>query len=113
MEGGCRTLRGVCASDGERMSRSAPHQGVPTVSRFRGITIYMYHDDHEPPHFHARHAGTEVKIAIHTAKTLEGDLRRPQIRLVRRWAALHRSELLENWDRARAYDTLRTIQPPS
>jgi hypothetical protein len=30
--------------------------GVPTISRFMGIVIAMFFDDHGPPHFHARHA---------------------------------------------------------
>jgi hypothetical protein len=29
---------------------------VPAVSRFLGIVIAMFFDDHGPPHFHARHA---------------------------------------------------------
>jgi hypothetical protein len=28
---------------------------LPTISRFFGISIAMYFDDHGPPHFHARH----------------------------------------------------------
>jgi hypothetical protein len=31
-------------------------QDVPTISRFMGIAIAMFFDDHGPPHFHARHA---------------------------------------------------------
>ena len=26
---------------------------MPRVSAFYGIVIWMYHDDHNPPHFHA------------------------------------------------------------
>ena len=26
---------------------------MPTISRFYGILIQMYFDDHNPPHFHA------------------------------------------------------------
>ena len=26
---------------------------MPSISRFFGIVIYMYPDDHNPPHFHA------------------------------------------------------------
>ena len=26
---------------------------MPELSRFLGISIYMYNDDHYPPHFHA------------------------------------------------------------
>jgi len=27
---------------------------MPEISRFHGIVIAMFHDDHESPHFHAR-----------------------------------------------------------
>jgi hypothetical protein len=37
---------------------------VPTISRFFGITIAMFFDDHGPPHFHARHAaGSALNLA--------------------------------------------------
>jgi len=26
---------------------------MPEISRFLGIVIYMYFNDHNPPHFHA------------------------------------------------------------
>ncbi len=30
---------------------------MPEVSRFFGIVIMMYYNDHAPPHFHARYGG--------------------------------------------------------
>jgi len=36
---------------------------VPAISRFFGIVIAMYFDDHGPPHFHARHAEGSAKSA--------------------------------------------------
>ncbi|MGH9801008.1 MAG: DUF4160 domain-containing protein, partial [Blastocatellia bacterium] len=29
---------------------------MPVVSRFFGIIISMYYNDHQPPHFHIRYA---------------------------------------------------------
>jgi Domain of unknown function (DUF4160) len=84
---------------------------VPTISRFLGITIAMYFSDHDPPHFHAHHAGGEAKIRIDNLEVLEGDLPRRQIRLVLAWAELHRTELGENWHRARANERLLKIEP--
>jgi hypothetical protein len=34
---------------------------VPTISRFYGIDIFMWFNDHEPPHFHARYGAYEAK----------------------------------------------------
>jgi uncharacterized protein DUF2442/uncharacterized protein DUF4160 len=33
---------------------------VPTISRFFGIAIRMYFDEHAPPHFHAYYSGAGV-----------------------------------------------------
>lgn len=35
---------------------------MPEISRFYGIIIYMYLQDHNPPHFHARYEEYEIMI---------------------------------------------------
>jgi hypothetical protein len=55
---------------------------VPTISRFFGIAIAMFFDDHGPPHFHARHADGSAKIRIDTLEVIESTLARRQLRLV-------------------------------
>jgi hypothetical protein len=84
---------------------------VPTISRFFGITIMMFFDDHGPPHFHARHAGSNAKVRIDTMEVIESKLGRRQMRLVLAWAELHQEELAENWRLARAGETLQEIDP--
>jgi hypothetical protein len=84
---------------------------VPTISRFFGITIAMYFDDHAPAHFHARHADGNAKIQIDTLEVIASTLERPQLRFVLAWAELHQDELLENWRLARAGETLQEIEP--
>jgi hypothetical protein len=75
---------------------------MPTISRFFGIVIAMYFDDHGPPLFHARHADGAAKVRIDTLEPIETTLGRRQLRLVLAWAELHQAELLENWRLARA-----------
>ena len=84
---------------------------VPAISRFFGIVIAMYFDDHGPPHFHARHADGAAKIRIDTLEPIESSLARRQLRLVLAWAELHQDELLQNWRLARAGETLHEIDP--
>jgi Domain of unknown function (DUF4160) len=84
---------------------------VPTISRFFGIVIAMYFDDHGPPHFHARHATGEAKVRIDMLEAIESSLGRRQLRLVLAWAELHHDELVENWRRAHAGETLQPIPP--
>ena len=47
---------------------------VPTISRFYGIVIRMYFEDHAPPHFHALYSGDEAVIAIVDGAVLRGRL---------------------------------------
>jgi hypothetical protein len=84
---------------------------VPTISRFFGISIAMFFDDHGPPHFHARHAGATAKVRIDTLEVIESDMGRRQLRFVLAWAELHQQELSENWRRARAGETLWPVEP--
>jgi Domain of unknown function (DUF4160) len=84
---------------------------VPAISRFFGITIAMFFDDHGHPHFHARHSEGEAKIRIDNLEPIDSTLDRRQLRLVLAWAELHQDELHENWRRARAGETLLPIEP--
>jgi hypothetical protein len=90
---------------------SARIDEMPTISRFMGIVIAMYFDDHPPPHFHARSGEFSAKIRTDTLELLVGDLPRRELRLVLAWAELHASELQENWRRAREGETLLAIEP--
>lgn len=84
---------------------------MPTISRFFGIVISMYFDDHGHPHFHARHADGEAKVRVDNLEVIDSSLGRRELRLVLGWAELHQPELEENWRRARAGETLRPIEP--
>lgn len=74
---------------------------MPEVSRFFGIAIRFYYNDHEPAHFHAVYGEYEALIEIDTLAVLRGELPRRALALVLEWAALHRQELRTNWERAR------------
>jgi hypothetical protein len=84
---------------------------VPAISRFLGITIAMFFDDHDPPHFHARHADGSAKVRIDTLELIVSTLPLRQERFVLAWAELHQQELVENWSLARAGETLKEIEP--
>jgi hypothetical protein len=101
--------RPACFSPSDR--RALQDLDVPTISRFMGIVVAMFFDDHGPPPFHARHAEGSAKVRIDTVEVIDSSLPRRQLRLVLAWAALHQDELLENWRLARAGETLREIEP--
>ncbi len=84
---------------------------MPVVSRFFGIVIAFYWEDHLPPHFHAKYSGDEAMINIRTGEVLHGSLPRRAISLVDEWRTLHVGELLDNWERARQRQPLSYIEP--
>lgn len=84
---------------------------MPTISMFFGITIRMYFDDHEPPHFHAYYGDEGVAIAIGTLEVIAGRLPRRALVMVLEWAVEHRDELHENWVRAEEHEPLKKIEP--
>ena len=71
---------------------------MPTISAFFGILIRMYFNDHPPPHFHARYNEYEAVVAIDLLTVLEGGLPTRALSLVMEWAALHKAELLSDWE---------------
>jgi hypothetical protein len=84
---------------------------MPEISRFFGIVIRMYVNDHNPPHFHAAYGEFEALINIETMRIYQGDLPRRALGLVLEWAALHRGELQQDWSRARKGEPLQPIAP--
>ncbi len=56
---------------------------MPEISRFFGIIIRMYWNDHEPPHFHAIYGDFEALIEIETLAVFRGELPRRALVLVR------------------------------
>ena len=84
---------------------------MPEISRFYGIVIRMYWDDHNPPHLHAEYSGDEALIDIATRAVIAGRLRPRALGLVTEWTTLHREELQALWRRARNLEPLGGIEP--
>ncbi len=84
---------------------------MPTISAFYGILIQMFWLDHDPPHFYALYAEHEALIDIRSLEVLRGSLPPRALALVREWAAPHRDELMENWERCRRNERPMKIAP--
>ena len=83
---------------------------VPEISRFLGITIRMYQRDHGLPHFHAAYAEYGISVEVESG-IVYGIFPTRALRHVLEWAALHKEELLANWDSARQGKPIRRIAP--
>ncbi len=84
---------------------------MPEISRFFGIIIAMYYNDHSPPHFHVRYGQQKAIIEIQSLKILEGKLSSRVLGLVIEWASVHQAKLLQNWELARQQEPLESVQP--
>jgi hypothetical protein len=84
---------------------------MPTISQFFGIVIQMFLREHAPPHFHALYAEHEALIDIRTLDVIGGKLPRRAMALVLEWAALHRVELMEDWNLCQAKQMPKKIIP--
>ena len=71
----------------------------------------MNYNDHPPPHFHVRYVEQKAIVAIESPTLLEGQLSPRALGLVMEWAALHRQELLDDWNLARQQQPLNRIAP--
>lgn len=83
---------------------------MPIISQFFGISISMFWDDHNPPHFHAKYGEYEIVVAIQTGQ-VSGKFPARALGLVQEWRVLHETDLLEDWDLAAKKDRLKKIQP--
>ena len=84
---------------------------MPEISRFFGIVIRMYFDDHAPPHFHAEYGSDEALVGIETLSVLRGGLPPRALGLVMEWAALHRDDLRRLWRKAENLEPLEKVPP--
>ncbi|MBF0375940.1 MAG: DUF4160 domain-containing protein [Desulfamplus sp.] len=83
---------------------------MPIISKFLGIIISMYWNDHSPPHFHAKYGEYEITVNIHTG-VIEGRFPKRALRHVIEWYDFHKNELTENWEHCRKGEPLQPIEP--
>lgn len=71
---------------------------MPEISRFLGIVITMYFDEHNPPHFHVRYNEYQAVVEIQSLNLLAGKLPARVRGLVEEWAEQHQAQLLGMWN---------------
>lgn len=89
------------------------YQNMPTISRFAGLKVLMYYNDHAPPHIHVD-AGGDVQFVVNILnpsmppKILSRDAKRSLVK----WIENNEEELLANWHRAENGEELVKIPGP-
>ena len=71
---------------------------MPEISRFLGIIIFMYFDEHNPPHFHVKYNEYNAVMEIQSLNILAGYLPGKVRGLVEEWAEPNQEELLTMWN---------------
>lgn len=83
---------------------------MPEISRFLGIVIYMYYKEHFPAHFHAEYGSYTITVEIETG-IVQGKFPRRALSAVLEWYALHKDELIKNWESVLMMKPLDKIEP--
>jgi hypothetical protein len=84
---------------------------MPEISRFLGIVIRIYRDEHPPPHFHAIYNEFTAQISIRPACIIQGKLPPRILGYVTEWANLHQDELVACWLAAQTDQPVSKIDP--
>jgi len=84
---------------------------MPIISRFFGIVIRMFYDEHSPPHLHAEYQGNKAVLDFQ-GNIIKGNLKsRTATKLTREWIDIHVNELKEDWELAREGKEIKEIAP--
>jgi len=84
---------------------------MPEISRFFGIIVRMFYDDHNPPHFHVEFQGNKAVFDFQ-GNILKGNLKsKTATKLVREWIDIHQMELEEDWQLAQEGKEIKKIDP--
>ena len=83
---------------------------MPQVGADGEVVYYIYGDDHDPPHYHARGRGWGAAIRIADCVVLAGRLPKKHSRRVLRWCRRHSRALSSNWQLIRNHERPRRIR---
>ena len=83
---------------------------MPLITKFYGIIITMYWNDHLPPHFHAKFGEYKALFDL-DGNIIKGEFPSNQRKLVEAWVVLHKEELAADWELARESVPVLPIDP--
>jgi DNA-binding protein YbaB len=80
-----------------------------SVFIIRGILIYIYGFDHNPPHIHVQSANGEFTITIKD-RIVEGKGKAKEIKIINEFIDEHEEELLEIFEKAQRGEPIKKVQ---
>ena len=91
---------------------------MPAIAVFKNkLKIYIYRDDHQPPHFHAVYQNCDARVIIDSLAVKEASKGKsripPRIRKeLLAWAKEHQLELKQAWEKIQNSEPPPRISPP-
>lgn len=82
---------------------------MSAIDIIRGILIYMYGQDHNPPHLHIKEGGNWFIITIKD-RMIAGKASSRTIRIINEYIDEHENQLLELWDKAQRGETIEKVK---
>lgn len=71
---------------------------MPRIAQVGAATLYVYFNDHNPPHFHAIENDDEMIVAINNLSVMKGTVL--SSRAILHWAEENHAILIAAWDAA-------------
>ncbi len=72
---------------------------MPCIKIIDSIKVYIYADDHNPPHIHVFYSEHEELIVIRTLDTYTGEIPVSQRKKLVRWASQNTEFLMKEWNK--------------
>lgn len=82
---------------------------MSAIDIIKGILIYMYGQDHNPPHLHIKDGGEWFTITIQS-RLVEGKGSSRTINIINEYIDKHEVELLALWEKAQRGETIEKIK---
>lgn len=76
----------------------------------RGLLIYIYAFDHNPPHIHVRGGSSDFSITLEE-RIIEGRTSSKVVSLINQFIDEHYDELMEIWAKAQRGEKITKVQP--
>ena len=76
------------------------------VDRIDGLKIYIYANEHSPPHFHVRAADLDAVFTLNDCSLIRGTVNRKTRDLIEFYHARAKEKLIDVWNRTRPTDCI-------
>lgn len=75
------------------------------VDRVKNVSIYVYSNDHSPPHFHVKYSGMTASYRIQDCELMVGTLGHKEDKIVKYWFdGIGKQRLIKVWNETRPGD---------